>query len=374
MLYSPLKSQRCTRPSGLRFAMRPGPSVTSRSHDRDVTEGPSRTASLEPTAACSTEEIGTSEEDAGGQEKQEDPGTPHGNQGKHRVTKRGPALSYPMFTLVTSEDIAGSIQEAFTDTPCALQSQECIAVSRDDDVAVSRDRYVIISRDCNAWSGHRSVARSGKGLLWIRGTDGRLTGSGVVAAAEVRRRQRCGDDERYGVSRVPSTGEVTQWPGIQCEQQSQVHHRLLGGGGHLPEAALVQMECSASRGFRKMAAGGHACADGDRGGHFSEAEFADLDLGFRKLAAAISICARAASRSHFPEAPGSRALHLRTRGLRKMAAAAEKPYTPQQGKIALCRHVLRRTENELQSNIAASMQPAGRERALDFKPVPLQTG
>ncbi|CAJ0945378.1 unnamed protein product [Ranitomeya imitator] len=32
----------------------------------------------------------------------------HGNQGKHRVTKRGPALSYPMFTLVTSEDIAGS--------------------------------------------------------------------------------------------------------------------------------------------------------------------------------------------------------------------------------------------------------------------------
>ncbi|CAJ0953166.1 unnamed protein product [Ranitomeya imitator] len=34
-------------------------------------------------------------------------------------------------------------------------------------------------------------------------------------------------------------------------------------------------------------------------------------------------------------------------------------YTPAQGKIALCRYVLRRTENELQSNIAASMQPAG---------------
>ncbi|CAJ0940691.1 unnamed protein product, partial [Ranitomeya imitator] len=32
-----------------------------------------------------------------------------GNQGKHRVTKRGPALSYPMFTLVTSEDIAESV-------------------------------------------------------------------------------------------------------------------------------------------------------------------------------------------------------------------------------------------------------------------------
>ncbi|CAJ0926839.1 unnamed protein product [Ranitomeya imitator] len=42
--------------------------------------------------------------DAGNQGKHRD-----GNQGKHRVTKRGPALSYPMFTLVTSEDIAGSV-------------------------------------------------------------------------------------------------------------------------------------------------------------------------------------------------------------------------------------------------------------------------
>ncbi|CAJ0956563.1 unnamed protein product, partial [Ranitomeya imitator] len=39
--------------------------------------------------------------------------------------------------------------EAFTDAPRALRSQECIA-----------------------WSGHRSVARSGKGLFWIRGADG----------------------------------------------------------------------------------------------------------------------------------------------------------------------------------------------------------
>ncbi|CAJ0940167.1 unnamed protein product [Ranitomeya imitator] len=37
-------------------------------------------------------------------------------------------------------------------------------------------------------------------------------------------------------------------------------------------------------------------------------------------------------------------------------------YTPAQGKIALCRRVLWRTENELQSNITASMQPAGKER------------
>ncbi|CAJ0938658.1 unnamed protein product [Ranitomeya imitator] len=33
-----------------------------------------------------------------------------GIQGKHRVTKRGPALSNPMFTLVTSEDIAESVR------------------------------------------------------------------------------------------------------------------------------------------------------------------------------------------------------------------------------------------------------------------------
>ncbi|CAJ0936747.1 unnamed protein product [Ranitomeya imitator] len=36
------------------------------------------------------------------------PNCEDGNQGKHRVTKCGPALSYPMFTLVTSEDIAES--------------------------------------------------------------------------------------------------------------------------------------------------------------------------------------------------------------------------------------------------------------------------
>ncbi|CAJ0943279.1 unnamed protein product [Ranitomeya imitator] len=41
---------------------------------------------------------------------------------------------------------------------------------------------------------------------------------------------------------------------------------------------------------------------------------------------------------------------------------ARQQYTPAQPKIALCRHVLLRTENELQSNIAASMQPAGKER------------
>ncbi|CAJ0959230.1 unnamed protein product [Ranitomeya imitator] len=36
-----------------------------------------------------------------------------GIQGKHQVTKRGPALSNPMFTLVTSEDIAESISNWF---------------------------------------------------------------------------------------------------------------------------------------------------------------------------------------------------------------------------------------------------------------------
>ncbi|CAJ0940118.1 unnamed protein product [Ranitomeya imitator] len=53
--------------------------------------------------------------DAGNQGKHRD-----GNQGKHRVTKRGPALSYPMFTLVTSEDIAGSVSH----TPIQRCQQE----------------------------------------------------------------------------------------------------------------------------------------------------------------------------------------------------------------------------------------------------------
>ncbi|CAJ0943133.1 unnamed protein product, partial [Ranitomeya imitator] len=45
----------------------------------------------------------------------------HGIQGKHQVTKRGPAaLSYPMFTLVTSEDIAGSVSH----TPIQRCQQE----------------------------------------------------------------------------------------------------------------------------------------------------------------------------------------------------------------------------------------------------------
>ncbi|CAJ0939288.1 unnamed protein product [Ranitomeya imitator] len=42
-------------------------------------------------------------------------------------------------------------------------------------------------------------------------------------------------------------------------------------------------------------------------------------------------------------------------------------YTPAQGKITLRRRVLRRTENELQSNISASMQPAGSETLSPYK-------
>ncbi|CAJ0950542.1 unnamed protein product [Ranitomeya imitator] len=52
---------RCTRPSGLRFAMRPGPAVTSQSHDRDVTKVLVAQHLWNRTAVCSAEEIGTSE-------------------------------------------------------------------------------------------------------------------------------------------------------------------------------------------------------------------------------------------------------------------------------------------------------------------------
>ncbi|CAJ0968235.1 unnamed protein product [Ranitomeya imitator] len=48
-------------------------------------------------------------------------------------------------------------------------------------------------------------------------------------------------------------------------------------------------------------------------------------------------CARAASRGHFPEAPCSRALHLRTRGPRKMAARTDE--RNDSADRALCLHV-----------------------------------
>ncbi|CAJ0932993.1 unnamed protein product [Ranitomeya imitator] len=45
----------------------------------------------------------------------------HGNQGKHRVTKRGPALSYPMFTLVTG--IVGRWRACSLKGSCPLRGQ-----------------------------------------------------------------------------------------------------------------------------------------------------------------------------------------------------------------------------------------------------------
>ncbi|CAJ0966038.1 unnamed protein product [Ranitomeya imitator] len=72
--------------------------------------------------------------------------------------------------------------KAFTDAPRTLRSQECIAVSRDDDVAVLRDRYVIISRDRNAWTGHRSVSRSRKALTAaFTGASGHRAGNECIA-------------------------------------------------------------------------------------------------------------------------------------------------------------------------------------------------
>ncbi|CAJ0956126.1 unnamed protein product, partial [Ranitomeya imitator] len=62
-----------------------GLAMTSRSCDRDVITGPALIPTLGPEAAVNYK--GSLGKD--------------GNQGKHRITKRGPALSNPMFTLVT---------------------------------------------------------------------------------------------------------------------------------------------------------------------------------------------------------------------------------------------------------------------------------
>ncbi|CAJ0947865.1 unnamed protein product [Ranitomeya imitator] len=75
-----------------------------------------------------------------------------GNQGKHRVTKRGPALSYPMFTLVTSEDIAGSVSH----TPI----QRCLqGVQRRNKVLDFIQRPTISQQGPDRWSlSHRTIS------------------------------------------------------------------------------------------------------------------------------------------------------------------------------------------------------------------------
>ncbi|CAJ0946827.1 unnamed protein product [Ranitomeya imitator] len=55
------------------------------------------------------------------------PTMPDGNQGKHRVTKRGPALSNPMFTLVTSEDIAESAYLNSVLSPLAITVEKILS-------------------------------------------------------------------------------------------------------------------------------------------------------------------------------------------------------------------------------------------------------
>ncbi|CAJ0964314.1 unnamed protein product [Ranitomeya imitator] len=65
--------------------------------------------------------------------------------------------------LVYTSDSPPAPAEAFTNAP-----RDAPVPRVHDDVAVSRDHYIIISQDRNAWIGHRSVMRSGKGLGWIR--------------------------------------------------------------------------------------------------------------------------------------------------------------------------------------------------------------
>ncbi|CAJ0953695.1 unnamed protein product [Ranitomeya imitator] len=75
----------------------------------------------------------------------------HGNQGKHRVTKRGPALSYPMFTLVTSEDIAGSVSH----TPI----QRCQQESRIPNQVWMKDHHIDEIKFWTLFSDQRSPSR-----------------------------------------------------------------------------------------------------------------------------------------------------------------------------------------------------------------------
>ncbi|CAJ0930104.1 unnamed protein product [Ranitomeya imitator] len=82
--------------------------------------------------------------------------------------KKGTPARFYFSSNGTAEVYSGRIDLGQKSESCRthqafMRSQEYIAVSRDNDVAVSQDRYVIISQDRNAWTGHRSIGRSGKG-------------------------------------------------------------------------------------------------------------------------------------------------------------------------------------------------------------------
>ncbi|CAJ0944511.1 unnamed protein product [Ranitomeya imitator] len=95
---------------------------------------------------------------------------------------------------------------------------------------------------------------------------------------------------------------------------------FIGGGGHLPGAAHAQMECSAARGFRKMAAGCRACAE-----EIAAAIFPKLrcKLGFGKMAAAISSAHARHPAAIFLKPRGAEHSICARAGPRKMAAPTD---------------------------------------------------
>ncbi|CAJ0964581.1 unnamed protein product [Ranitomeya imitator] len=113
-----------------------------------------------------------------------------GNQGKHWVTKRGPALSNPMFTLVTSEDIAESASHRPIQR-CLREMQRQNKVldfllrptmsQQDPDRCCVSNTTISLSRTLQR---HGSLAISSSVKVTYQGgdDDGRQSGAGAEAA------------------------------------------------------------------------------------------------------------------------------------------------------------------------------------------------
>ncbi|CAJ0930700.1 unnamed protein product [Ranitomeya imitator] len=98
-----------------------------------------------------------------------------GNQGKHRVTKRGPALSYPMFTLVTSEDIA----ESFEDLRMA-------AGRNGNDLQNSRNEIAELNRTIQRLKGEIECAKSQRAALEAAIAEAEERGEAAVRDAKIK--------------------------------------------------------------------------------------------------------------------------------------------------------------------------------------------
>ncbi|CAJ0967515.1 unnamed protein product [Ranitomeya imitator] len=108
----------------------------------------------------------------------------HGNQGKHRVTKRGPALSNPMFTLVTSEDIAGSVQKKNYRQEKKRATKQLFSALKDPSVVIVAD-WLKIRGTLKSWTKLWCVLKPGLLLIYKTPKIGQWVGTLMIHSCEL---------------------------------------------------------------------------------------------------------------------------------------------------------------------------------------------